>query len=269
MERGVFRPRVRDMTQSDAVFSAEGPIGFFTLNRPRAGNAMTWAMYDALIAACDRVDADRAVRVFVIRANGGVFCTGTDIAQFRSFASGEDGLAYEQRLESALTRLERVEVPTIAQVEGIAAGAGLALALACDLRVCSPAARFGVPIARTLGNALSIENCARLIQHLGPTLTHDLLFTGRLCGAEDAGIATRIADPPQVPHAVDELAATIVKNAPLTLRAFKIALRHLATAQRNAPSRVRESIAACYASDDFRQAVFAFLDKRPPVFNGR
>jgi enoyl-CoA hydratase/carnithine racemase len=268
MERRVFRPGVVDMTESDAIFSSQGPIAFFTLDRPSAGNAMTWAMYDALIDACDRVNADRAVRVFVIRATGGVFCTGTDIAQFRTFASRTDGLEYEQRLETALTLLESVAVPTIAQVEGIAAGAGCAIALACDLRVCSPAARFGVPIARTLGNALSISNCARLIYHLGPTLTHDLLFTGRFCGPEEAGIATRIVDPGHVADAVDELAATIAANAPLTLRAFKAALGHV-SGMRQDMERVSALIADCYASDDFRQAVAAFLDKKPIAFKGQ
>ena len=253
---------------AETIFEPDGPIAYFTINRPQAGNAMTWAMYDELIEACERVDGDRAVRVFVIRANGGVFCTGTDIGQFKGFATGEDGLQYEQRLESALSRLEGVAVPTIAQVEGIAAGAGCAIALACDLRVCTPAAQFGVPIARTLGNALSISNCTRLVYHLGPALTSDLLFTGRLCGAGEAGIATKIADPLQVQHVVDELAATIVKNAPLTLRAMKAALRHVSGWNENA-DRVRTLIADCYASDDFRQAVSAFLEKRKPQFEGR
>jgi enoyl-CoA hydratase/carnithine racemase len=252
---------------AETIFAVDGPIAYFTLNRPDAGNAMTWAMYDELIEACERVDADRALRVLVIRANGGVFCTGTDIGQFRSFTSAPDGLGYEQRLESALARLERVEVPTIAQIEGIAAGAGFAIALACDLRVCTPAARFGVPIARTLGNALSIANCARLVDHLGPTLTRDLLFTGRLCGVEEAPIATRIAESLHVAHVVDELAATIVRNAPLTIRAFKAALAHVSG--RENVERVQELIGACYASDDFRQAVAAFLEKRPTSFNGR
>src|SRR5262245_51791427 len=162
---------------------------------------MTWAMYDALSDACDRVDADGAMRVFVIRASGGAFCTGTDIRQFTTFTSGQAGLEYERRLERWLARLEAVAVPTIAQVEGAAAGAGCAIAFACDLRVCTPAARFGVPIARTLGNALSIEICARLLEHLGPGPTRDVLFTGRLIDAAEAaafGLVTRMAEPGDV-----------------------------------------------------------------------
>ena len=260
------------MNLSDAVFSSAGPVAHLTLNRPATGNAMTWAMYDALAGACDRVDADAAVRVFVIRAAGGVFSTGTDIQQFANFKSNEDGVAYERRLEACLSRLEQVAVPTIAQVEGVAAGAGCAIALACDLRVCTPAARFGVPIARTLGNALSIENCARLVDHLGLARTKDLLLTGRLLDVREAeaiGLVTRIADPADVSRVVEDLAATIVRNAPLTMRAAKQTLGRLSARRRLDMEGSDDLIAACYASHDFREGVSAFLDKRPPKFTGR
>ncbi len=136
-------------------------------SRRKRGNAMTWAMYDALVEACERVDADHGVRAFVIRATGSVFCTGTDISQFATSRPAKTASSTSAVSKPCLARLERVAVPTIAQVEGIAAGAGCAIALACDLRVCTPAARFGVPIARTLGNGLSFENCARLVEHFG------------------------------------------------------------------------------------------------------
>jgi enoyl-CoA hydratase/carnithine racemase len=254
---------------SETHFTTAGPIAYFTLDRPGAGNAMTGVMYDALSDACDRVDADGAVRVFVIRASGGAFCTGTDIRQFTTFTSGQVGLEYERRLERCLARLEAVAVPTIAQVEGAAAGAGCAIAFACDLRVCTPAARFGVPIARTLGNALSIEICARLLEHLGPGPTRDVLFTGRLIDAAEAaafGLVTRMAEPGDAGRVVAELAGTIAGNAPLTLRSMKEALRRLSIRRPPGADLLDESIAACYASDDFREGVRAFLEKRPPSF---
>src|SRR5258708_22310791 len=97
---------------STTVFMSRGPVAFFTINRPEAGNAMTWAMYDALADACERVDAAPELRAFVIRAIGSVFCTGTDISQFVTFAARADGVEYERRLESAVARLERVAIPT-------------------------------------------------------------------------------------------------------------------------------------------------------------
>jgi enoyl-CoA hydratase len=254
-------------------FTSGGSTAFFTIDRAQSGNAMTWAMYDALVEACERVDAEAGrLRVFVIRANGGVFSTGTDISQFTTFASGEDGLEYERRLERCLARIEQVSVPTIAQVEGIAAGAGCAIALACDLRVCTPAARFGVPIARTLGNGLSIENCARLVEHLGMARTKDLLLTGRLMDAAEAeasGIVTRMAEPAGIGAAVDDLANAIARNAPITLAVMKASLRRLSLRQRLEMEGIADLVASCYASGDFREGVSAFLAKRPPKFTGR
>lgn len=249
-----------------------GPVAFLTINRPEAGNAMTWAMYDALVDACDRVDADTALRTFVIRAAGPTFCPGTDISQFTAFTTREHGIEYERRLEACVSRLERVAVPTIAQVEGIAAGGGCAIALACDLRVCTPAARFGVPIARTLGNGLSFENCARLVELFGIGRARTMLLTGAFVDAADAaasGVITRLAEPADVERIVDELAAAIARNAPLTMRASKQALARLAAQRRQDAGDVAELVADCYASADFREGVSAFLSKRPPKFTGR
>ena len=177
---------------TEARFESTGPVAFLTFDRPQARNALTWAMYDALVAACDRVDADDTVRVFVVRAEGEAFAAGTDIRQFTSFASGDEGLAYERKLDAVIDRLERVAVPTIAQVHGVAAGAGCAIALTCDFRVCTPAAQFGVPIARTLGNCLSAANVARITDLIGPARTKDLLFTGRLIEETKVGNYTAV-----------------------------------------------------------------------------
>ena len=240
------------MPTPEVQFASHGHVAFLTFNRPDARNAMTWPMYDALAEACDRVDADEDIRAFVLRANGEAFVAGTDIAQFTSFATAADGLAYERRMEQVIDRLERVSVPTIAQVQGVAAGGGCLIALACDLRVCSPAARFGVPIARTLGNCLSAANCARLVDLIGPARTKEMLFTGRLLDA-----------------AVRDLAQTIADNAPLTIRATKEAVRRIALRRRLDESAADDLTASCYGSRDFREGVAAFLEKRPPSFTGR
>jgi enoyl-CoA hydratase/carnithine racemase len=229
-------------------------------------------MYDALVEACDAVDRAPDIRVFVLRATGDAFIAGTDIRQFTAFTSGEDGIAYEQRLDAVVDRLERVTVPTIAQVHGVAAGGGCAIAIACDFRVCSVEAQFGVPIARTLGNCLSSTNCARLVDLIGPARTKDLLFTGRLISATEAetlGLVTRMAPAHQLDEAVRELTDTLAANAPLTLRTTKETLRRIADHRRLASGAIDDMIDACYASDDFREGVAAFLGKRPARFTGR
>lgn len=260
------------MSTTEAQFAPTSPIAFLTFNRPHARNALTWGMYDALVDACEQVDADSRIRVFVIRAAGDSFAAGTDIAQFTEFRSGADGIAYERRLDAVVDRLERVVVPTIAQVHGVAAGGGCAIALACDLRVCTPAARFGVPIARTLGNCLSAANYARLVDLLGPARAKDLLLTGRLLDAVEAnslGLVTRIADPDALDGAVRELAERLASNAPLTLRATKEAIRRIAVHRRVDAAAADDLVEACYASADFHEGVAAFLAKRAPRFTGR
>lgn len=243
------------------------------MNRPEARNAMTLDMYDAVVDACERVDADPAVRVLVIRAAGGrAFVSGTDIAAFSTFASREDGLAYERRLDAIVDRLERVRAVTIAQVEGVAAGGGCLLAFVCDLRVCTPAARFGVPVARTLGNCLSAANYARLIDLLGPARVKDLLLTARLMPAAEAqaiGLVNRLVDPPEIDQAVNDLATTLAAHAPLTIWATKELVRRIQASRRSAAVQEADVIGACYSSEDFREGVAAFLSKRPPRFTGR
>ena len=256
----------------EVQFASEGPVAFLTFNRPDARNAMTWPMYDALAEACDQVDADERIRVLVLRGAGDAFVAGTDIGQFTAFAGADDGIAYERRMEQVVERLERVAVATIAQVHGVAAGGGCLIALACDLRVCSQAARFGVPIARTLGNCLSAANCARLVDLIGPARTKELIFTGRLLGAPEAaalGLVTRLVEPRALDAAVRELAKTIANNAPLTIRATKEVVRRIALGRRLEEHVADDLTRLCYGSHDFREGVSAFLEKRPPRFTGR
>src|SRR5438876_864363 len=178
------------------TYETQGPLAILTFNRPEARNAMTWEMYQSLVDACEQVDADAGVRVFILRGAGGkAFVAGTDIAQFESFRGPDDGLGYEKRIDQVLDRVERVRKPTIAHVHGVAAGGGCAIALTCDLRVATPESTFGIPIARTLGNCLSAASYSRLVDLMGPSRAKDLMFTGRLMdGAEayGAGLIARL-----------------------------------------------------------------------------
>lgn len=261
------------MSTEHTVFEREPPLAFLTFNRPEARNAMTWGMYEALVHACDRLDNDGELRVLIIKGAGGkAFVAGTDIGQFTEFRTREDGLAYERKIDSIIDRLERTTKPVIAQIEGVATGGGFVIAIACDLRVCTPGSKFGIPVARTLGNCLSPANYARLVDLLGPGRTKDLLFTGRLLDADEAlsfGLIARVADATAIDAAVRELAATIVSNAPLTIRATKEMLGRIREGRCLAQSAGDDLIALCYTSSDFREGVAAFLAKRAPRFAGR
>jgi enoyl-CoA hydratase/carnithine racemase len=255
------------------TYEVQGPLAFLTFNRPEARNAMTWEMYDALVTACEEVDHNQAVRVLVLRGAGGkAFIAGTDIAQFANFRSAEDGVDYERRLDHVLDRLERLTKPTIAQVQGVAAGGGCAIALCCDLRIATPESTFGVPVARTLGNCLSADTCNRMLQLMGPARFKELMFTGRFIDAVEAhalGLVNRIADPADIDGAVGELAAQIASHAPLTIRAVKELTRRLTARQRLPAGEDHDLIELCYASDDFREGVAAFMARRPPQWRGR
>jgi len=255
------------------VFETDGPVATLTFNRPEARNAMTWEMYQALVEACERVDRDAAVRVLVFRGAGGkAFVAGTDIAQFQEFKNREDGLKYEERLDHVLERLERVTKPTIAQVEGVAAGGGCAIALTCDLRVATPEAAFGIPIARTLGNCLSMANTARLVDLIGPARTRELVFRARLVGGDEAlqaGLVNEVVADEQLLARALEVAEKLASGASAAFGATKRLIAHSLGALESQMVLESETIARHAVGEEGKEGVSAFLDKRTPHFPRR
>ena len=246
------------------VWDIRESVGIVTLNRPEARNALTWEMYDALVEACEEAEADKNVRVLIIRGAGGAFSAGTDIAQFKDF-DGAAGVAYEKRLEAVIDRIERLPLITIAEVDGVAAGGGCAIAMACDLRFCSERAVFGIPVARTLGNCLSITNTARMVDTLGLAATRDILLTGRLIDAEEArrsGLATEVITSDHLSDEVMKRAADLVTRKRSTVKATKATLLLLRDHRRPKLSAANDIIKECYGSDDFKEGVAAFIKTR-------
>ncbi len=255
----------------DIRFERRGAVAWVTFNRPEQRNAMTFAMYDRLAQICDEVEQDPDVRVLVLTGAGDrAFVAGTDISQFQTFTDPQHALEYESRVDGVIGRLESVQRPTIAAIQGYAVGGGASLALACDLRVCTPNARFGVPIARTLGNCLSTNNYARLVDLIGPARTKELIYTAKMIEAEDAramGLVNHIVEPEELLERTQELAEQIAANAPLTIQVTKESVRRVLLYRR--PPKAEELILKCYMSDDFKEGVNAFLEKRKPQWQGR
>ena len=253
------------MPSSNVVWDIDGSIATLTFNRPHARNALTWDMYDALLEACDRTDSNPDLRVLVLRGAGGAFSAGTDISQFTAFATGDDGIAYERRLDAVIERLERVSRITLASIDGPAVGGGCAIALACDLRIVTARARLGVPVARTLGNCLSAANLARVVDLVGVARAKDLLLTGRTLDATELsaiGLCHQVVSPEELDDAVRTLASELATRAPSTVRATKALLTHIR--DQRGVAAADSIIAECYASDEFREGVRAFTESRPP-----
>jgi enoyl-CoA hydratase len=257
------------MSEGRTHLSVEGPIARITFDRPQARNAMTWRMYDDLAEACATIDAQPEIRVAVLRGAGGkAFVAGTDIEQFRSFNSGDDGVAYEAKVNQYVEAVEILQVPTVAVVEGWAVGGGLAIANACDVRIATPGARFGVPIAATLGNCLSAANIRRLVATLGESWVRRMLILAEMPTAEElapAGYVSAIVEPADLDSRVNALCEKLRRQAPLTMRAAKELLLRLAID----PAAVDDDVVRqVYGSADFREGVAAFTEKRPAAWTG-
>ena len=252
----------------ELLWEAADGIGRITFNRPAQRNALTWAMYDGLVDAIERTNADPSLRALILTGAGEkAFAAGTDIAQFRTFSAPADAIAYEQRIDHVLTILETCRVPTIAAIAGACTGGGAAIAACCDLRIAAAGARFGFPIAKTLGNCLSMANLARLSALIGAARVKEVIFTARLIEADEAqriGLVSEIVPIETLADRADALAHTVAALAPLTLRSTKIALRKLQ------PGVIEDEdlILMCYQSADFREGMNAFLAKRPPAWQG-
>jgi enoyl-CoA hydratase len=252
------------LSAASVRLTIDGSVATVVFDRPGMRNAFSLAMYDELSAACARIASTRGLRAAVFRGANGAFVAGTDIAEFRSFTTGEDGVRYEARLERGVAEIEALPMPTIAVIDGPATGGGLMIATACDLRVASSRSRFGAPIARTLGNCLSRANLMRLERAFGQGRTNRMLLLADLLDASEAlaaGFLVALTEPDSLETRVGEILGKLLANAPLTLTATRSLMR-------SASEPEEEVIARVYGSQDFKEGVNAFLAKRPPVWVG-
>jgi enoyl-CoA hydratase/carnithine racemase len=273
----IKKTRVRNMDQDvaaqedDLLFTLEDGIGRILFNRPQARNAFTFAMYERLAEICERANVDRTIKVLLLRGAGDkAFAAGTDINQFRAFKTPQDAIDYENRIDRVLGTLEQCRVPTIAAITGACTGGGAGIAASCDLRIGTRSTRIGFPIARTLGNCLSMSNISRITALIGPARVKDLIYTARMVEAEEAasvGLLTEIVDDlPALDKRADEVARLVAGNAPLTLSATKQALGRLQ--KQLTRDDGEDLILMCYQSQDFREGLDAFLGKRAPHWRG-
>lgn len=255
----------------DLLYEVRDGIGQITFNRPKTRNAMTFAMYERMAEIARGAKDDPSLKVLIITGAGDkAFASGTDISQFRAFKGPEDAIEYEGRIDRVLGDLESCPLPIIAAIPGFCTGGGAGIAGCCDIRIGTADARFGFPIARTLGNCLSMSNISRFVSLIGPARVKDMIMTARLVDAQEAqsiGLLNEIVpDEPALRARAWELARTISGHAPLTMKAAKEAVRRLTS--RISSEEGRDLILSCYLSQDFREGMDAFLNKRKPEWKG-
>jgi enoyl-CoA hydratase len=258
------------------IIRTDGPVGRVVFSNPDKYNAMSRDMWEALPPALQAFDADPAVRLVVLEGDGTkAFVSGADISQFEAQRTDPAAQAsYNAAVDAAYSAPGRCSKPVIAKIRGICMGGGLGLAAACDLRFCTDDARFRMPAGR-LGLGYGTNGVHRFLTVLGLQNTLDVFFSARIFGAADAlrmGFVTRVEAPATFDAAIDGWCAEVAQNAPLTLRALKLTTNALtanpSVDQAAAMAAAQAAIAACFASDDYREGARAFMDKRAPRFTG-
>lgn len=245
-------------------------VAHVIFDRPQAHNAFTWAMYEELDAILAELRADTGLRAVTFRGAGGkAFVAGSDITQFREFTGGDDGIAYEARMNRYFQRILDMPMPTVAIIDGWAVGGGLNIAACCDLRIASTKAKFGSPIARTIGNCVSMQTYNRVLRGFGETRAKRMLLLAEFIDAGEAmtaGFLARLAEPEEIDAVAAEVVDRLLGNAPVTLRVSKAAMGRILAVDIDPAD---DLISQAYGSEDFRRGVEAFVSKAKPEWQGR
>ena len=252
----------------------EAPLGWLIVNRPQVKNALNYEAWRGIVAAMDELNADPDVRVIIMRGvTADSFISGADISEFPSHrANAEQARAYRDAPGNATNALSQSPKPVVAMIAGICIGGGLQVALSCDMRIAARGTRFGIPAAR-LGLAYPLEGVLSLSQIAGPANARDILMSARIFDAEEAfamGLVNRLVEPAELEANVRDYATRMAGNAPLTMAAAKATIREgLKDGADRDVKKIGAMVAQCFDSEDYREGVKAFLEKRRPNFRGR
>ncbi len=264
------------MTEATDILLVErqDEIAWLTINRPQAHNALNAQLWRELAETVTALGSDPAVRVVVIRGAGErAFISGADISEFDEIRNdAEAARGYDELSEATWSALESVGKPVLAMVNGLCYGGGVSIAASCDIRFAARSARFAIPALR-LGLAYPLAAIERLVRLVGTAAASDLLLSGRAVGADEAraiGLVQHVADDAELENAVRAAAEQIATGAPLTLAAHKLAIREVVESGRPRDLEALDAaLRRCFGSEDYREGVRAFAEKRAPRFTGK
>ena len=248
-------------------------VGWMTFNNPERHNAISLEMWEAALEIMAGFAADPSVRVMVLSGAGGkAFASGADISKFKDERQEADAVAhYQATTQKAYQALLNMQIPTVAMVRGYCIGGGTAVAVCCDIRICTENAKFGIPAAK-LGLGYGYNRAKPLVDLVGPAFAKEMFFTGRQFDAREAetmGLVNRVVADDALEATVDEMARTIAQNAPLTIRCAKMVVGEvLKDAQDRNVAATDRAVEVCFRSSDYKEGQAAFMEKRRPRFTG-
>jgi enoyl-CoA hydratase len=261
-------------SENPLLVEHEAPLGWMIVNRPHKRNSLNYQAWQRIVEAVEELNADPDVRVIVMRGvTREAFISGADISEFPSHrANADQARMYRSAPGNATNALMSSPKPVIAMISGICIGGGLQVALCCDIRIAAHGTRFGIPAAR-LGLAYPLDGILSLSQIAGPANARDILMSARIFDAEEAfhmGLIHRLVEPAELESAVRQYATRMAANAPLTMAAAKATIREaVKEAADRDTQKITAMVAQCFDSEDYKEGVHAFLEKRPPRFQGR
>lgn len=258
----------------DLLVQHDGPIATVVFNRPRLRNAISFAMWGELARVVDGLAKDDAVRAVVFRGAGTeAFASGADISEFREYRKDtETALRYNAQTEAAYRAIRGCPKPTVAMIFGYCMGGAMAVAMACDLRFAAEGAKFGIPAAR-LGIVYGVDAVGQLVDLVGPAYAKDILFSARTVSDREAlamGLIQRLLPPHELEAYTYDYLRTVAENAPLSVRGAKVTIEaYLEGLTEERRRRLKELALEAFESEDYKEGTRAFLEKRPPRFQGR
>jgi len=259
--------------ETDMQAEKEGGIGWLTFNNPERRNAVSLEMWQAIAVILEDFARDDAVRVVIMRGAGDkAFVAGADISQFEEKRKdAAAAAAYGEIAKAGWRAISRLEKPLVAMIRGFCIGGGLAIAMKADIRIAAADAEFGIPAAK-LGIAYGYDGVKNLVDLVGPAQAKSILFTGRRIGAEMAlriGLVNEVVPVEALEPTVRELAATLIANAPLSIKAAKLTVAEVLRGEAGRDAALLERLQAeCFNSADYREGRRAFMEKRKPAFTG-